>query len=125
MKLAVETLEKRISAAMAKTTGQKDCVALVRPSTDPKFGDYQVNGVMPLAKSLKKNPRQLAEEVVKNVDLSDICEQPEIAGPGFINLRLKPDFLAGSLLQINSDPQNRLGIEKTADPKTIVVDFSC
>ena len=83
---------------MAKATGQKDCVALVRPATDPKFGDYQVNGVMPLAKSLKKNPRQLAEEVLKNVDLSDICEQPEIAGPGFINLRLKPYFLVDSLL---------------------------
>jgi arginyl-tRNA synthetase len=125
VKLAVETLEKRISTAMAKAAGQKDCVALVKPATDPKFGDYQVNGVMPLAKSLKKNPRQLAEEVLENVDLSDICEQPEIAGPGFINLRLKPDFLAGSLLQINADQQNRLGVEKAADPKTIVVDFSC
>jgi arginyl-tRNA synthetase len=125
VKLAVETLEKRISAAMAKATGQKDCVALVRPATDPKFGDYQVNGVMPLAKSLRKNPRQLAEEVLKNVDLSDVCEQPEIAGPGFINLKLKPDFLAGSLLQINADPQNRLGVDKTENPQTVVVDFSC
>ena len=110
---------------MAKATGQKDCVALVRPATDPKFGDYQVNGVMPLAKSLKKNPRQLAEEVLKNVDLSDICEQPEIAGPGFINLRLKPDFLVDSLLEINSDSQNRLGVDKTENPQTVVVDFSC
>ena len=110
---------------MAKATSQKDCLALVRPATDPKFGDYQVNGVMPLAKSLKKNPRQLAEEVLENVDLSDICEKPEIAGPGFINLRLKPGFLADCLLRINSDPQKRLGVDKTENPQTVVVDFSC
>ncbi|MHC4364087.1 MAG: arginine--tRNA ligase, partial [Planctomycetota bacterium] len=94
-------------------------------STDPKFGDYQANGVMALAKELKTDPRELAEKVVKNLDVSDICERAEIAGPGFINLRLKNEFVADRLLEINADAASRLGIEKTSRPKTVVVDFSC
>jgi len=125
MKLAIDILEDRISNAMTAVTGRKDCAAIVRPSTDPRFGDYQANGVMALAKEIKTNPRKLAEEVVKNLDVSDICELPEVAGPGFINLRLKADFVAGRLVEINADVESRLGIEKEAQPKTIVVDFSC
>ncbi len=120
---AVDILEERISAAMTVVAGREDCAAIVRPATDAKFGDYQANGIMALAKKLKTNPRKLAEEVVKNLDLSDICEPPEIAGPGFINLRLKADFVAGELLEINKDTAG-LGIKKTPKPKTIVVDFS-
>jgi len=134
MKSVVQILEERISTAMAAVTGQKDCTAIVGPATDPKFGDYQANGVMALAKKLKTNPRKLAEEVVSKLNteprtpnsellLSDICEPPEVAGPGFINLRLKADFVADRLLQISEDSVN-LGVEKTAEPKTIVVDFS-
>jgi arginyl-tRNA synthetase len=123
MKVALDILEERISAAMAATAGREDCAAIVRPATDAKFGDYQANGIMGLAKKLKTNPQKLAEEVVKNLDLSDICKLPEIAGPGFINLRLKAEFVAGELLEINKDATG-LGIEKTPEPKTIVVDFS-
>ncbi|HUT46592.1 MAG TPA: arginine--tRNA ligase, partial [Sedimentisphaerales bacterium] len=123
MKAALDILEERISAAMGAAAGRSDCAAIVRPATDAKFGDYQANGIMGLAKKLKTNPRELAEEVVKNLDLSDICEEPEVAGPGFINLRLKAEFVAGELLEINKDAAG-LGIEKTPEPKTIVVDFS-
>jgi len=123
MKLAIEILEERISAAMAAATGRKGCAAIVRPSTDPKFGDYQANGVMALAKQLKTDPKKLAEQVLKNLDVTDICEQPEIAGPGFINLRIKSDFIANRLLEVNKDHKS-LGIGKTSKPKTIVVDFS-
>jgi len=136
MKLAIDILEERISAAMAIATGCDDCAAIVRPSTDPKFGDYQANGVMALAKKLKTNPRKLAEEVVKNLDVSDICEPPEVAGPGFINLRLKTDFLGTAVVEIYNHyvqeeypggvfrPLPRFGIDKAAVPKTVVVDFS-
>jgi len=123
MKIVLDILEERISAAMEVAGGLKNCAAIVRPSTDAKFGDYQANGVMGLAKKLKTNPRKLAEEVVKNLDLSDICEPPEVAGPGFINLRLKAEFLADRLLEINRHIAD-LGIDKTAEKKTIVVDFS-
>ena len=124
MEPVIKILDDRISAAMAAVTSQKTCAAIIKPATDPKFGDYQANGVMALAKKAKTNPRKLAEEVVKNLSVDDICEPPEVAGPGFINLRLKTDFLADKLLEINSDPENRLGIEKVAQPKNIVVDFS-
>ncbi len=123
MKAAVDILEERTKAAMCAVTKRADCAAIVRPATDAKFGDYQVNGVMALAKQVKTNPRKLAEEVVKSLDLSDICEPPEIAGPGFINLRIKADYAAKALLEINKDPAG-LGITKTTEPKTIVVDFS-
>jgi arginyl-tRNA synthetase len=123
MKPVINILEERISTAMATATGRRDFPAIVRLSTDPKFGDYQANGVMALAKKTKTNPRKLAEDVVKNLDVDDICEPPEVAGPGFINLRLKADFIAGRLLEINKSSAN-LGIEKTLKPKTIVVDFS-
>ena len=123
MKSVLDILEERISAAMAAAAGREDCAAIVRPVTDARFGDYQANGIMGLAKKLKTNPRKLAEEVVKNLDISDICEPPEVAGPGFINLRLKADFVAGELLEINKDAA-ALGLKKTPEPKTIVVDFS-
>ena len=123
MKAIVDILEERISAAMAATAGRGDCPAIVKPAKDPKFGDYQANGVMALAKKLKTNPRKLAEQIVAGLDISDICEQPEVAGPGFINLRLKPQFIARELLEINKHTEN-LAIEKTDRPKTIVVDFS-
>jgi len=124
VKLAIAILEDRISAAMAAVSGLTDCAAIVRPATDPKFGDYQANGVMPLAKKIKTDPRKLAAEIAKKLKVDDICEPPEIAGPGFINLRLKPDFIANSLLEINADSENQLGIDKTLEPKIIVVDFS-
>ena len=124
MKTVRNELEERISAAMqAYAPGAGICPALVTVSTAPQFGDYQVNGIMPLAKKLKTNPRKLAEEVVKKIEISDISQTPEVAGPGFINLRLKPEFVADRLLQISNDTEH-LGIDKTPEPQTIVVDFS-
>jgi arginyl-tRNA synthetase len=136
MKAAVDILEERISAAMKVVAGGQDCAAIVRPSTDAKFGDYQANGVMALAKKLKTNPRKLAEEVVKNLDISDICEPPEVAGPGFINLRLKTGFIQNALINMHEHKLldtyknvsvwvERLGIDKVDHSKAIVVDFSC
>ncbi|HNS21716.1 MAG TPA: arginine--tRNA ligase [Sedimentisphaerales bacterium] len=124
MKSTVDILEERVSAAMAKATGQAGCAAVLRPATDPRFGDYQANGVMALAKQIKTNPRKLAETVVAQLDVSDLCEPPEVAGPGFINLRLKPGYLAGELIRIAKEDGERLGIRAAASPQTVVVDFS-
>ncbi|HSV99737.1 MAG TPA: arginine--tRNA ligase [Sedimentisphaerales bacterium] len=124
MKSTVDILEERISAAMAKASGQTGCPAVVRPATDPKFGDYQANGVMALAKQIKTNPRKLAESVVPLLDLSDLCEPPEVAGPGFINLRLKPQYVAAELLRVAGEDGERVGIQEAASPQTVVVDFS-
>ncbi|MBE0535545.1 MAG: arginine--tRNA ligase [Phycisphaerae bacterium] len=124
MKPVIDVLEQRISRVLSSVTEQPDAAALVKTATDPRFGDYQVNGVMAAAKRLKTNPRQLAEKVIEELDLSDICQTPEIAGPGFINLRLKPEYLAEKLLEINADTTH-VGIDKTGGPKRMVVDFSC
>jgi arginyl-tRNA synthetase len=136
MKSAVDIIDHRIAEAMARVTRCRDCAAIVRPATDPKFGDYQANGVMALAKQLKINPRKLAEQVVAQLKLSDICEPPEIAGPGFINLRLRPEYVARRLLEVSVHkveeeypggiriPLPRFGLDKVANPETVVVDFS-
>jgi len=124
VKTTIEILEERVSAAMAAVTGRQGCAAIVRPASDPEFGDYQANGVMALAKEIKAKPRELAEKIGDRLDVSDICLPPEIAGPGFINFRLNPEYVGQCLLQIFSDSEGRLGIEKVSEPKRIVVDFS-
>ena len=124
MQPVMDLLDAKVTRAMSAATGQDDCNALVKPSGNPKFGDYQANGIMALAKKLNTNPRQLAQQVVDKLDIDDICETPEIAGPGFINLRLKTNFLVDRLLEINADANNRLAVDKVADAQTVVVDFS-
>lgn len=123
MKPVADILEEKITAAIAEVTGQS-YPAIVKPAVDAKFGDYQANGVMAAAKKLKTKPRELAEKIVAKLDIDNICQAPEIAGPGFINLRLKTDFIAENLLEIAADKDNRLGLQKIDNPKTIVVDFS-
>ena len=98
---------------------------LIRPSQDPKFGDFQANLAMPLARKLGKKPRDAATEIVHRLEIDDICEKPEIAGPGFINLRLKSDFLVELLKKAVLD-SDRLAVAPVAetDRKTIVLDYS-
>lgn len=95
---------------------------LLLPASQAKFGDYQSNVCLSLAKQVGKAPRELAQDVVAHLNVDDICQPVEIAGPGFLNFRLKPDFLARSLqTAIGSD---RLGIPTTREPRRVVVDFS-
>src|SRR5690606_7904661 len=93
---------------------------LVLPSQDPKIGDYQANCAMRLAKRLAKPPREIAQQIVAQVDLADMCHTPQIAGPGFINVRLKDEFLLGELRSMLADEQH-LGVQPLAEPKTIVL----
>src|ERR1700750_2453799 len=72
-------------------------VALVLPSQDAKFGDYQANCAMPLGKRLGKPPREIAGQILAALDVAEFCETPQIAGPGFINVRLKDDWLSAEL----------------------------
>jgi len=123
MRTILELLENRISEAMTALSDQPECPAIVRPAADPKFGDYQANGIMGLAKKMKTNPRKLAEALVARLDLSDMCEAPEIAGPGFINLRLKPEYLNTRLKAMARDAE-RLDADPAGTPQTVVVDFS-
>ena len=94
----------------------------VRPSNDPKFGDYQANGCMAAAKALKRNPKELAAEVAQRVDLRPMADPPEVAGPGFLNVRLQEEWLSEALGELLSD--EALGVERTDDPETIIIDYS-
>ena len=95
---------------------------LVRPCPDPKFGDYQTNALMALAKARKLNPRQLAADVLAKLQVADVCEKPDIAGAGFLNFRLKPVALAETLQ--SAARGEHLFFEPAAQPRTAVVDFS-
>jgi arginyl-tRNA synthetase len=96
---------------------------LVQPSGDSRFGDYQANLAMPLAKRVGENPRELAAKIVAQLDVVDFCEPPEVAGPGFINLRLRTDWLAAQLTARLVDVE-RLGVATADDPQTIIIDYS-
>jgi len=94
----------------------------VSEATKPEFGDFQFNGAMALAKSLKKNPREIATTIVENLDLSGVISKAEIAGPGFINLWLNPEWVARSCE--NAEADTRLGIGTRENPIKVVVDYS-
>jgi len=100
----------------------EEFLELIRRSQDPKFGDYQANFAMPLGKRLGRPPRDVAAQVVARLDVADFCQPPEIAGPGFINLRLTDAWLVEKLTAAVADP--RLGIAPVAEPRTYVVDYS-
>src|SRR5437588_671822 len=95
---------------------------LVKSAQRTGHGDYQANCAMPLAKVLGRKPRDVAEEIIRRLDLGDVLEPPEVAGPGFINLRVKHDWLAKQLQAAAAD--DRLGVSRAANPRTYVVDFS-
>ena len=94
----------------------------VRPATDSKFGDYQANGCMALAKALGRKPRDLAQDLAGKVNLAPIAGPPEVAGPGFLNVRLNDAWIAATLHNLLAD--DRLGLTPPTRPKTVVIDFS-
>ncbi len=125
MGLAVNVLERLRTAFGAVTPEGGDAGAFksaVRATSDPKFGDYQANGCMALAKSLKVNPRVLASQVADAVDLEPLAGPPEIAGPGFLNVRLHDAWMARSLADLLG--AGFPGIVPAAQPRTVVIDFS-
>src|SRR5262245_50967909 len=71
-----------------------DFAAMIKPSANPEHGDYQANFAMALAKALGQKPPDVAKAVIAKLPPNDVFEAPTVAGPGFINLRLKSEFLA-------------------------------
>src|SRR5437879_143414 len=114
-------LEDAFRDAIRRSFGV-DADPLITPSQNEKFGDYQSNTAMGLAKAQKANPRQVAEKIKTSLNLGEMAAEVSIAGPGFINVRLNPLWLASLLQQAGSDPN--LGIPKTTSPQTVVVDYS-
>lgn len=117
-----ELLSAKTQAAMVALGLPADTNTAVTISTKVEFGDYQINGAMAAAKLLKTNPRALAEQLVQQLDLADMAEKVEIAGPGFINVTLRKDWLAAQLVGASQNP--RLTLSANPSPQTVVVDYS-
>ncbi len=124
MRSILTQLAERFSRALRAAAG--DAVDYsshwLTAASDERFGDYQFNGAMPLAKQLKAKPRDVAARIVAALEGGDLVEPPEIAGPGFINLRLRNEFLTQGVHGLVAD--GRLGVEPAAEPQNVVVDFS-
>ena len=123
MKSTLNELKNRVQAALAEAFGDeyRDRDPLLVSTNNPKFGDYQANVAMSLAKPLKNNPRALATQITENLDVSDFCEAPAIAGPGFINFKLKTEYLEQQLNTMHGS--ERLGISKADPPLKIIADY--
>jgi arginyl-tRNA synthetase len=96
--------------------------AMLKPAQDARFGDYQANCAMPLAKQLGKPPREIAQAIGERLPLEDVLAPPAIAGPGFINLTLRDEWLARQVQHMAQD--DRLGVAPVAAPRTFVIDYS-
>lgn len=114
------SFQSAMAAAFGPEYSQAD--PSIRPSANPQFGDFQANAAMGLAKALGKAPRVIASEIVAKLDLSSIALQPEIAGPGFINIKLEPSFLERLAREAAADPSCG-AIGDTGDGP-VVVDYS-
>ena len=115
-------IRARFAAATPEGGDPAGFAAAVRASSEPKFGDYQANGCMAVAKARKQNPRAVAEAVAAAVDLAPIADAPEIAGPGFLNVRVRADWIAAQLDELIADPD--LGLTRPERPRTVVIDYS-
>ncbi len=122
-----EQLSTRLNEALKKTTFAPDLPAgfsaEIEQVQNRQFGDYQSNAAMILAKHLKRNPREVAAEIIGAFEGDELCSPPETAGPGFVNFRLTTEALTGRFAELLADT-DRIGVKRTDKPKTIVLDFS-
>ncbi len=119
----LQLLQQRLHTALSGLVPDPTPYAeMLRPAQDARHGDYQANCAMSLGKVLGKPPREVAQLIVDRLPLDDVLQPPEIAGPGFINLRIKPEWVAAQLQQ--AARHDRLGIQPAAPPRTVVVDYS-
>jgi arginyl-tRNA synthetase len=119
---ALSEIRSRFAPVLATLTKDVEAaLSMIRSSQDPKFGDFQANCAMSLKNEVGKPPREIAQLIVDQVQLDDLCESVEIAGPGFINLALKSDWIEASARKLVDDEQ--LGFV-AGPPKNIVIDYS-
>ncbi|MGD9127321.1 MAG: arginine--tRNA ligase, partial [Planctomycetia bacterium] len=106
---SLSQLKERLATALETLVDDPaELLDMVRQSQEPKFGDYQANFAMPLGKRLGRPPREVAQEVIDQLDVAGLCEPPEIAGPGFINFRLTDDYITQAVNTAVHD--ERLGV---------------
>src|SRR6516225_9277846 len=116
-----QVLAQRVHDAIVASFGPEygNADPLIRPSS---FADFQANAALPLGKRLGRPPREVAGELAGRLDVSDVCAEPAVSGPGFINFRLRDDWIADQASRMLDDPP--LGVERAARPQTVVVDYS-
>jgi arginyl-tRNA synthetase len=116
-----QVLAQRVHDAIVASFGPDfgDADPVIRPSS---FADFQANVALPLGKRLGRPPREVAAELASRLDVADVCEPPEVSGPGFINFRLRDEWIADQASRMLDDP--RLGLEPVARPQTVVVEYS-
>jgi arginyl-tRNA synthetase len=116
-----QVLARRVHDAIVTAFGPDygDADPLIRPSS---FADFQANVALPLGKRLGRPPREVATELAGRLEVSDMCAEPAVSGPGFINFTLREDWIAAQATQMLEDP--RLGVEPAARPRTVVVEYS-
>src|SRR5580692_3243967 len=116
-----QVLAQRVHDAIVASFGPDfgDADPVIRPSS---FADFQANAALPLGKRLGRPPREVAAELASRLEVSDVCEPPEVSGPGFINFTLRDDWIADQASRMLTDP--RLGLEPVARPQTVVVEYS-
>ena len=117
-----ELLNQKVLNAMAAVGVPADLPALIAPGKKAGFGDYQANCAMGAAKAMGTNPRELAGKIVAALELDGIAEKLEIAGPGFINIDLKPEWLGEQIAKAQTD--SRLQVEQVTAPQNVVIDYS-
>ena len=124
MNSTIEQLKTKFQQALVAAFGQDyaEVDPMLVPASNPKFGDYQSNVALGLSKQLKQSPRAIAQTIIQHLEVGEICLSPEIAGPGFINLTVKPEYLEKQINSIQRDP--RLGILPAKNQQRVIVDFS-
>src|SRR5262245_51781043 len=119
----LDLIQDQFRVALAGLTPDVEkYVAMVKPTQNPQHGDYQANCAMSLAKELGQKPRDLAAQIAGRLPSGELLEKPEVAGPGFINLRVSKDWIAARLREMARD--ERLGVQPAAPPQTFVLDYS-
>jgi arginyl-tRNA synthetase len=116
-----QILARRVHDAIVASFGPEygDADPLIRPSA---FADFQANVALSLGKRLRRAPREVAGELTRALDVTDMCAEPEVSGPGFLNFTLRDDWIAAQATSMLGD--DRLGLEPVATPQTIVVEYS-
>ena len=117
-----QELEARVVSAVEKLFSPAPPKPYVRPCLDARHGDFQTNVALVFAKIMKANPLDLARHLAEVVFVRDLAEKPEVAAPGFVNFRLKPEYLARQITALSGDV--RLGVPVVAKPETLVIDYS-
>jgi len=112
-------LAKRLADAL--TAAKLPNAGELTPASDARFGDYQTNAALLLGKQRGENPRKIAEEILGQIDVGDLCEPPTVAGVGFINFTLRAEAVAKKAAELLQD--ERLGVTKTTSTRKIVIDF--